>query len=244
MKLVGEFYNIKIYTINDNEMVLSKDTAEVFAGYMKRIFPMMTDTEQVKLGSKKNTKHKTDVSKYHYLSELLICKIKASGTEMLIQPERDIPKWAQDFRLMVEQDKKTENQIEEKIEAVFADDFWSKQIRSASKFRKQWNDGKLDKLKGSQNSCEGQEPAKKLTPWQELCRDSGDPCQRVFDKFINTWHAFDPNAYRDWYAYPEEISRNPLMEKVFYIIREYQGRSNVEMVAAVKKFFEDNKNAR
>jgi hypothetical protein len=40
MKLVGEFSGIKIYTLGDKEMVLSKDTAGVFAGIMRQLFPM------------------------------------------------------------------------------------------------------------------------------------------------------------------------------------------------------------
>jgi hypothetical protein len=59
MKCVGEFSGIKIYTIDDNEMVLCKYTAEAFVGYMKQIFPMTkaatepveaarTDSQQLK----------------------------------------------------------------------------------------------------------------------------------------------------------------------------------------------------
>jgi hypothetical protein len=80
------------------------------------------------------------------LSELLLIKIKEQKTEGVFKPERDLPKWSNIFRLMIEQDHRTGEQIEAKIEAVFRDSFWSKQIRSAGKLREKWNEGKLDRL--------------------------------------------------------------------------------------------------
>lgn len=57
--------------------------------------------------------------------------------------ESQINDWCNDFRLMVEQDHRTEQQMYDKIDAVFSDDFWSGVIRSASKLRLRWNEGKL-----------------------------------------------------------------------------------------------------
>ena len=68
-----------------------------------------------------------------------------SGTDMLLKASA-LADWANTFRVMVQQDERTVQQIEEKLKNVFEDDFWSKQIRSAGKFRLRWNEGKLDKV--------------------------------------------------------------------------------------------------
>lgn len=107
--------------------------------------------------------------KYRYESihmvhaETLKLKIIESGTDMLLK-DSVLPEWANTFRLMQEQDKRTSVQILEKIKKVFEDPFWSKQIRSAGKLRLRWNEGKLDNVgakKKNSNSYaqEGQEQA-------------------------------------------------------------------------------------
>jgi Txe/YoeB family toxin of Txe-Axe toxin-antitoxin module len=197
------------------------------------------EEKEVVTSSQKPEKAKS-AEKYHYLSELLITKIKLSGTQMKIIPEKLIPKWAQDFRLMVEQDKKTENQIENVIEEIFSDSFWSKQVRCASKLREHWNGGKFDRLKDSQNAQEGQRPTKAMTPWQELCRDSGDPGQRVFDKLIRIWEEIEDKEWMNYTFSPSDVK---IMEPIFYIMQEFKGRSNVEMIKAVKKNLEGYKYA-
>jgi len=168
--------------------------------------------------SKKKATSTPDASKYHYLSELLIFKIKASGTEMLIKPERDIPKWAQDFRLMVEQDRKTEKQIENVIEEIFADSFWSKQVRCASKLREHWNGGKFDRLKDSQNAQEGQEGGKPLTGWQQLCRDHGDAGNAVFDKFCKVWDSIEPGVWEHYPHFPKRTAVLEIMKPIYEIM--------------------------
>lgn len=96
----------------------------------------------------KEKKRKEKNKAFLPLSELLRTKIQEQGTDGLFK-QSDLDNWSKDFRLMVEQDKRTPDQIREKIEAVFKDDFWKKQIRSASTFREKWNSGKLDNLKAN-----------------------------------------------------------------------------------------------
>lgn len=86
-----------------------------------------------------------DNEKYLPLSKYLLEKIKASGTEAVFN-ETHLKGWNNHFRLMVTQDGRTEEHIRLKIDAVFADNFWSKVIRSASKLREQWKAGRLDRL--------------------------------------------------------------------------------------------------
>lgn len=83
--------------------------------------------------------------KHFTIAEMMQAKIRDSGTDMLLK-DSVIPDWANTFRLMMEQDKRTMEQIISKIEKVFEDPFWSKQIRSAGKFRLRWNEGKLDNV--------------------------------------------------------------------------------------------------
>ena len=149
---------------------------------------------------------KPNLSKYHYLSELLITKIKENGTGMLLKPERDIPRWANDFRLMVEQDKRTEAQIEREIEIIFADNFWSKQIRSASKMRKQWAEGKFDRLMVQDSEEVEVEVSKKpKTPFEAFMGDTSmSPSTKVQNFLFGEWEKVFGN--KDWklYNWPEE----------------------------------------
>lgn len=79
---------------------------------------------------------------YLPLSEKLKGKILSVSPEAKII-DSQLNAWANDFRLMVEQDKRTVQEIETLIEQVFQNDFWKTNIRSAGKLRQQWNDGKM-----------------------------------------------------------------------------------------------------
>lgn len=94
--------------------------------------------------NKNSKKEKNNI--YLPLSEFLKEKIIQSGTSGIIKTGQ-LENWSNDFRLMFEQDGRTEEQIKAMIEAVFKDSFWSKNIRSAGTLREQWNAGKLDRLK-------------------------------------------------------------------------------------------------
>ena len=83
--------------------------------------------------------------KYLYMSEELKSKIISTGSSALITDAK-LRSWANDFRLMIECDKRTEQQVLDKIEEVFNDIFWKSVIRSAGTLRLRWNEGKLDRL--------------------------------------------------------------------------------------------------
>lgn len=85
------------------------------------------------------------------LAEYLKEKIVESGTDMVLK-DSHLTGWADDFRLMVTSDKRTVEDIQKKIDDIFVDSFWSKQIRSAGKMREQWKVGKLDGLKPKQTA--------------------------------------------------------------------------------------------
>lgn len=93
----------------------------------------------------KRKKEKPDISRYMGLSVLLRDSIK-SWNEEAILPEERLRGWCNDFRLIIEQDKRTEQQIKNKIKAVSCDEFWRKNILSAAKLRTRWNEGKLSQL--------------------------------------------------------------------------------------------------
>lgn len=85
---------------------------------------------------------------YVPMAEGLRDLIKKYGTDAKIT-DRQVKNWANDFRLMVEQDGRTVDQIRSIVVAVFNDGFWKDNIRSAGTLRKQWNAGKLDRIKKS-----------------------------------------------------------------------------------------------
>ena len=83
--------------------------------------------------------------KYLPLSEKLKQSIQKISPNAIIR-DTQLSSWANDFRLMVEQDSRTYEFIDTLLEKVFKDEFWSKHIRSASKLRIRLNEGKLDNL--------------------------------------------------------------------------------------------------
>lgn len=88
--------------------------------------------------------------KFKPLSLLLRDKILDKSPNAIIK-ESQLKSWCNDFRLMIERDKRSYDQIEKLINDVFLDEFWSKNIKSASKLRKQLNNGNLDNLNSSAN---------------------------------------------------------------------------------------------
>jgi hypothetical protein len=175
--------------------------------------------------------------KYQYLSELMISKIKTIGTEMKFDPKRDLPKWNNEFRLMVEQDKRTEKQIEEKIESVYSDPFWSQTIRSPSGLRKNWKKGSLDRLNGQTSQNDQEEPKKPNTPWEELCQNSSDPGNKVFNKFCKLWESVDPGAWKEFRFIPKDTGNTVTMRNIFEIMVKHKGDTNL-IIKLVKDYLE------
>lgn len=91
---------------------------------------------------KSKKKDNTYNLKYFSLGKLLHDKIKEQSPDAIIK-ESQINNWCNDIRLMIESDKRTEEQVKNKIIEVFEDKFWKKVVRSAGSLRKSWNAGKL-----------------------------------------------------------------------------------------------------
>lgn len=103
----------------------------------------------------KNVKKKEIPPVYQSLAKTLEQAIRDTGSEAKIT-EKQVQSWANDMRLIVEQDKRTVEDIRQKIEAVFADKFWRQQIRSGNKLRLRWNEGKLDSLRSEPEPTQSQ----------------------------------------------------------------------------------------
>lgn len=103
-------------------------------------------TEKDSINININTNINKDLNKkYSYLSTFLKEKILEQSPHAKIT-DTQIKNWSNDFRLMVERDKRTEKEIKYIIYRAFKDDFWKKVLRSASKLRLHMNEGKMDRL--------------------------------------------------------------------------------------------------
>lgn len=111
-----------------------------------------------------------------------------TGTDMVLK-DSHVEKWSNDFRLMVEIDKRGKEEIYKMMESVFNDDFWSKNIRSASKLRKQWNEGKLDRLNNVKKKTTNDTESKK----NRLIRK-----QMELEKVINESYLSKDECFRKW----------------------------------------------
>jgi len=84
-------------------------------------------------------------SQYFFLSNFLKEKILEQSPHAKIT-DTQLKNWSNDFRLMVERDKRTKEEIKYIIYRAFKDDFWKNVLRSASKLRTHMNGGKMDRL--------------------------------------------------------------------------------------------------
>ncbi len=83
--------------------------------------------------------------KYRPLSEgLKVFILEACPTAKITDDQ--VASWCNDFRLMVEQDNRTESFLQDAIIEFFKDPFWCKNIKSAGKLRVQINNGRLDEM--------------------------------------------------------------------------------------------------
>ena len=92
--------------------------------------------------SNSNTDSSTSRSKLKFethhlkLAELLYKQIQNNSPKY---PEPDLEKWANEFRLMMERDKRDGKEIQDLIIKTQSDNFWKKNILSPGKLRKQYD---------------------------------------------------------------------------------------------------------
>ena len=70
------------------------------------------------------------------LAQSLLSKIEENNPD---HKKPDLQKWANDIRLMHEQDKRSYKKIQNMIDWSQSDDFWSRNVLSAAKLRKQYD---------------------------------------------------------------------------------------------------------
>ena len=89
-----------------------------------------------------NSRESTSRSKLKFethhlkLAELLYKQIQNNSPNY---PEPDLEKWANEFRLMMERDKREGKEIQDLIIKTQSDNFWKKNILSPGKLRKQYD---------------------------------------------------------------------------------------------------------
>ena len=108
--------------------------------------------------SNSNTDSNTSRSKLKFetqhlkLAELLYKQIK---NNLPNYPEKDLEKWANEFRLMMERDKREGEEIQDLIIKTQNHHFWKKNILSPSKLRKQYDRLVLEFEENQKNSWAG-----------------------------------------------------------------------------------------
>ena len=108
--------------------------------------------------SNSNTNSNTSRSKLKFetqhlkLAELLYKQIK---NNLPNYPEKDLEKWANEFRLMMERDKREGEEIQDLIIKTQNHHFWKKNILSPSKLRKQYDRLVLEFEDSQKNSWAG-----------------------------------------------------------------------------------------
>ncbi len=151
------------------------------------------------------------------LAEYLKEKIVESGTDMVFK-DSHLTGWADDFRLMVTSDKRTVDDIQKKIDDIFVDSFWSKQIRSAGKMREQWKAGKLDGLKPRQTAIALQQEnsAQGVDLYASEKKYDSGRCRRYIDAMLRKLYPVEKYGEK-WESYiiPEsDIELMPIWDTI------------------------------
>jgi hypothetical protein len=203
----------------------------VVSAMTKMANPLLLDINKERKGKKVSSLKKTsENSKYLLLSEYLLKKIKDSGTDAVFK-ESDLGKWNNQFRLMIEQDKRTEEQIRSKVDAVFEDQFWSKQIRSAGTLREKWKLGRLDGLGDSKKSeaaddNEETAPEAPKTPFQRFKGNTTlTDSEVVLNYLYRQWEAiYGDKGWQD-YNFPDADSKNEaLYREIWEVYRDIKDK--------------------
>jgi hypothetical protein len=206
--------NVKANADNENDIDIDNDSDN------KTVFESDSKSDMNTSSENSNSSDlKKDVSKRKEknvpefaieLAKYLKEKIVESGTDMVLK-ESHLTGWANDFRLMVTSDKKTVEDIRKKIDDIFMNEFWSKQIRSAGKLREQWNAGKLDNLKqrtaaGHQQTNEAEEVDRYAS---EKRYDSGR-CRRYIDAMLR--RLFPGDKWEEYIIPETDAELKPIWE--------------------------------
>lgn len=146
----GVFFNKKLKEIITKRKEFSESRRRNRLNKKKKQEKDMNNTsnshEKDSININTNTNINKDVNnKYSYLSLYLKNKIIEQSPHAKIT-DAQLKNWNNDFRLMVERDKRTEKEIKYIIYRAFEDDFWKGTLRSASKLRSHLNAGKMDRL--------------------------------------------------------------------------------------------------
>lgn len=117
------------------------------------------EKEYIKNTSRRKSKIYDQESIFYQLSLRLLEKIRHNNPEF---KEPNLQKWADDFRLMAERDKRTVEQITYLIDWCQQDSFWKGNILSPSKLRKQY-DQLVIKIKSESTKRQKQQQKKLIT---------------------------------------------------------------------------------
>lgn len=176
-----------------NKVVTSRDMSQNSCDISASASASASKEEEVQEKGKKTGTKNPENDKYLPLSKYLLEKIKTSGTDAVFN-ETHLNSWNNSFRLMVEQDHRTEAQIRAVIDSVFSDGFWSKQIRSAGTLREKWKAGRFDRL----SVAEPEAPKKPLTLWETFLGDD-KPSRKLTNWLFPIWESvYGDGDYREW----------------------------------------------
>ena len=68
--------------------------------------------------------------------------------------------------------------------------------------------------------------------------------KKLIDRFLKIWDSLEPGEWKNYDYLPNHPSDVKVMKPVFDIMQEFIGRSNVDMINSVKKYFEGLKNGK
>ena len=183
-KIEQEIKNVKNYTLLDKFLSICKDL-----GYpidtVSIEYPKTMDTETQKKEKENKNKNKKysrkpkvydEDSVYFQLAKLLFDKILENNPD---HKRPNLQKWADDVRLMMERDNRTEEQIRYLIEWAQNDSFWKRNILSIAKLRE-----KFDQL----TLIVKEEKAKKIRPF---------PKKSELDQLPSYYQPIDVNHWRN-----------------------------------------------
>jgi Txe/YoeB family toxin of Txe-Axe toxin-antitoxin module len=167
----------RLITINnwliyqDKEEVLTNNSTDEQQAVNKQLTTNKNDKERKnEKENKRLSQHKSkiyDEESIHFqLSLMLLKNIRKNNAQF---KEPNLEKWSDDFRLMMERDNRTKEQIAYLIDWCQKDSFWKSIILSPAKLRKQFDQLvlKISSARGKEHKSPQQFPINRPSHWDE-----------------------------------------------------------------------------
>jgi hypothetical protein len=175
LKMREKYRNDKFSADSDVSLISDAEITEETVEERTQSKEKIKEKKNNNISSRRKSKTYDEQSVYYQLSLRLFNKIRENNPNF---KEPNLQKWADDIRLMIERDNRTEQQIAYLIDWCQNDSFWKANILSPAKLRKQF-DRLVMQIKAEKEKADKPKNTKKIIP---ITRPSHLPEPKISDE--------------------------------------------------------------